>query len=52
MSAVANQIPMAKITKAEASKVQNRADKSENPQLKELAQNLQSAADRKPRGSK
>jgi hypothetical protein len=32
--------------KSEASKVQSRADKSDNTQLKELARNLQSAADR------
>jgi hypothetical protein len=38
---------MAKITKTEASRVQSRADKSANPELKELAQNLQSAADRR-----
>ena len=38
---------MANITKAEASKVQSRADKSGNPELKELAENLQSAADSK-----
>lgn len=35
------------VRKSEASKVQSRADKSENPRLKELAQNLQRAADRK-----
>ena len=34
------------VKKSEASKVQRRADRSDNPQLKELAQNLQSAADR------
>ena len=37
---------MGKITKKEASKVQSRADKSDNPELKELAKNLQSAADK------
>ena len=34
------------VKKSEASKVQSRADKSDNPQLKELSQNLQSAADK------
>jgi hypothetical protein len=34
------------VSKKEASKVQSRAAKSDNSQLKELAQNLQRAADR------
>lgn len=38
---------MTEITKKEASNVQSRADKTDNPQMKELASNLQSAADRK-----
>jgi hypothetical protein len=38
---------MTEITKKEASKVQSRADTSDNSNLKELAQHLQSAADRK-----
>jgi hypothetical protein len=34
------------VKKSEASKAQSRADRSDNPQLKELAQRLQSAADK------